>query len=61
MPPSSTFSIVTEAHLRLPKPNRIFALADAIEFLKLGLIDALILYVSYRSLPNVLQRTWLGK
>ena len=36
-----TFSVVTEAHLRLAKANGVFPLTDAIELLKLGLVDAL--------------------
>lgn len=36
-----TFSIIAKAHLCLAKANCIFSLADAIEFLKLCLVDAL--------------------
>ena len=36
-----TFSIVTEAHFGLSQANCILALAHAIEFLKLSLIDTL--------------------
>jgi hypothetical protein len=36
-----TFSVVTEAHLGLAQTNGIFASADAIEFLKLDLINTL--------------------
>jgi hypothetical protein len=36
-----TFSIVAEAHLGLPKANCVFALADAIELLQLGLVNTL--------------------
>lgn len=42
----ATFSIITEAHLCLPEANRVFALADAIEFFKLSLVDTLEMYVS---------------
>lgn len=36
-----TFSVVAEAHLRLAKADGVFALANAIELLELGLVDAL--------------------
>lgn len=41
-----TFSIVAEAHFSLAKTNCVFALANAIELLKLGLIDTLNRYMS---------------
>lgn len=37
----STFSVIAEAHLGLAEADCIFPLADAIELLELGLIDAL--------------------
>jgi len=36
-----TFTIVTEAHLGLAKTNGVFSLANSIELLELGLVDAL--------------------
>lgn len=37
-----TLAIIAEAHLCLPKTNRVFARAHAIELLKLGLFDILV-------------------
>lgn len=66
-----TFSVITEAHLRLPKADGVFALANAIELLKLGLVDALCERVSaggtccipgrISGLVCSLRHTWLGK
>lgn len=39
---SRTLAIITEAHLRLAQTNGVFALANAIESFKLGLIDTLL-------------------
>jgi hypothetical protein len=36
-----TFTVIAEAHLGLAEANGIFALANAVEFLQLSLIDAL--------------------
>jgi hypothetical protein len=36
-----TFPVVTEAHLGLAEADGVLALADAIELLELGLVDAL--------------------
>jgi len=36
-----TFSVIAEAHLGLSKTDGVFSCCNAIEFLKLGLVDAL--------------------
>jgi hypothetical protein len=36
-----TLAVVAEGHLGLAEANRVFALGDAIELLKFGLVDAL--------------------
>jgi hypothetical protein len=36
-----TLAVVAEGHLGLAEANRVFALGDAIELLKLRLVDAL--------------------
>jgi len=36
-----TLTVVAEGHLGLAEANGVFALGDAIELLKLGLVDAL--------------------
>lgn len=60
-----TFSIITEAHLRLTKTDRIFALADAIELFEFCLVDTLSEPVNNRGSAVLLLRvskpTWLGK
>jgi hypothetical protein len=43
---SHTFPVITEAHLRLAQANGVFARGDAIELLKLCLINALAIAVS---------------
>jgi hypothetical protein len=60
-----TFPVVAEAHLGLAKTNCVFALADAIELLKLCLIDALDDCVRSGLTGShamaLVRRTWLGK
>ena len=66
-----TFSVIAEAHLGLAETNCVFALRDAIELLKFGLVDALrVLLVSRTGRPQnklvaiivgIVNRTWLGK
>ena len=61
---NSTFSVVAEAHLGLAEANGIFALANAIEFLELCLVDALGRVLAAHSRTDVRRwdvLTWLGK
>ena len=48
-----TFSVVAEAHLGLAQADRVFALADAVELLELGLVHAL----SHKSGVALLERS----
>ena len=55
---SLTFSVVAEAHLGLAETNGVLALADAIELLELGLVDAL---QASRQPPMALEREMFGR
>ena len=47
-----TLSVITEAHLGLAKADCVLSLANAIELLKLGLVNALKTNVSAASIPE---------
>jgi len=51
-----TFSVIAEAHLGLAKTYCVLALADAIELLKLGLVNALESHNVSAALPPTLCR-----
>ena len=56
--PHLTFSVITEAHLRLAKANGVFALRDAIELLELCLVDTLMRLLA---LPREVVKKGVGK
>jgi hypothetical protein len=47
-----TLSVITEAHLGLAKADCVLSLANAIELLELGLVNALKMKVSAASIPE---------
>jgi hypothetical protein len=49
---SCTFSVIAEAHLGLAEANGVLALANAIELLKLCLVDALDWKVSLKGVAR---------
>lgn len=54
-----TFAVVTEAHLSLAETNGVFSGGNAIEFLQLGLVNALVELVS-TSYQNCRVRAYLA-
>ena len=52
----STFSIITKAHLGLSKTNCVLPLTNAIEFLKLGLVDTLLYQSGQNTFAPILKQ-----